>query len=357
MAIHSAREDNKYRVFISYSHADEELVKRISSLLEANGLQPMRDKSLHPGRGFTDQIRNYIAHAHVFMPVITKESSSRGWVHQEIGYATALNIPVMPISNGHMPGAMIQELHAVRWEEGKYWRRINKPKLDIQVFDSLVRCKQLESQALFECAQYQQESTTMMVAYAKKVLELGAHGHVRQKGGLSSFHIPDKPITHPDWDARYGSLKPGDYRCRLQREERLALEEHARQSGCSLIIKPSLTYSRYGEAARRTRLTELLVFLESMPDHLVRVAVNDRMRTASSITMVGNWFLAESVSAAIGGGYQQTIFTRHAPSIQAKLDLFDRELAELLKTQKGGASKSRKHALGVLQRAIRSNRP
>jgi hypothetical protein len=345
MVNHIVRGERKYRVFISYSHQDAELVDRISSILEENGLLPMLDRSFSSGHGFTNQIRNFISHAHVFMPVITKESSSRGWVHQEIGYAMALNIPVLPISNGQMPGQMIQELQAVRWEDGKYWRKINKPKLDMKVFDSLVRRAQLESQALFECAQYQEERTAMMVAYAKKVLELDAHGHVRQKGALSSFHIPDKPITHPDWDARYGSLKPGDYRCRLQRDERLALEEHARQDGCSLIIKPSLTYSKYGESSRRARLTELLAFLESMPDHLVRVAVSERMPTSSNITMVGNWFLAESVSAAIGGGYQQTIFTRHAPSIQAKLELFDREIGELLKTQPGGAANSRKFVL------------
>ncbi len=222
------------------------------------------------------------------------------------------------------------------------------------MFDSLVRRAQLESQALFECAQYQEERTTMMVAYAKKVLELGAHGHVRQKGGLSSFHIPDKPITHPDWETRYGPLKPGDYRCRLQREERLALEEHARQSGCSLIVKPSLTYSKYGESARKARLTELLAFLESMPDHFVRVAVSERMPTSGNITMVGNWFLAESVSAAIGGGYQQTIFTRHAPSILAKLEMFDRELEELLKTQPGGAANSKKFVLKSIASMIKN---
>jgi hypothetical protein len=179
MVNHIAKDEYKYRVFISYSHQDAELVDRISSILEENGLQPMLDKGFSSGHGFTNQIKNFIAHSHVFMPVITKESSSRGWVHQEIGYAMALNIPVLPISNGQMPGQMIQELQAVRWEEGKYWRRKNKPKL------------------------------SMMVSYAKKVLELDAFGHVRQKGSLSSFHIPDQPITHPDWEARYGSHKPG----------------------------------------------------------------------------------------------------------------------------------------------------
>jgi hypothetical protein len=140
----------------------------------------------------------------------------------------------------------------------------------------------------------------------------------------------------------------------LQRDERLALEEHARQWGCSLIIDPSLTFRKYGEAARKSRLRELLAFLESMPDHLVRVAVNEKMSTSASITIVGNWFLAESMSAAMGKGYQQTIFTRHAPSIQAKLELFDREMNELLKTQKGGAANSKKYAFDVILKITKS---
>lgn len=189
MEDHIAREENRYRVLISYSHADAELVERISSILAENGLLPMLDMGFASGHGFTDQIKNYIAHAHVFMPVITPESSSRGWVHQEIGFATALKIPVLPISNGPMPGQMIQELQAVRWEEGKYWRRDNKRKLDLNVFDSLVRRAQLDSPALFECAQFQEERTALMVSFAKRVLDLDAHGHVRQKGALSSFHI------------------------------------------------------------------------------------------------------------------------------------------------------------------------
>lgn len=84
--------ENKYRVFISYSHQDAELVDRISSILEENGLQPMLDKGFASGHGFTDQIRNFITHAHVFMPVITRESSSRGWVHQEIGYPASWTV-------------------------------------------------------------------------------------------------------------------------------------------------------------------------------------------------------------------------------------------------------------------------
>lgn len=57
-----------YRIFISYSSADADLKDRLVAVLEANGLQPMHDKGSAAGSGFPDQIKNYNAHAHVFMP-------------------------------------------------------------------------------------------------------------------------------------------------------------------------------------------------------------------------------------------------------------------------------------------------
>ena len=36
------------------------------------------------------KIQTEIAHAHVFVPILTAHSHKAGWVHQEIGYALAL---------------------------------------------------------------------------------------------------------------------------------------------------------------------------------------------------------------------------------------------------------------------------
>lgn len=41
--------ENKYRVFISYSHEDKKLVEQITTVLQENGLQPMLDKSFASG--------------------------------------------------------------------------------------------------------------------------------------------------------------------------------------------------------------------------------------------------------------------------------------------------------------------
>jgi hypothetical protein len=315
---------DSYRIFVSYSHGDFELARSIVGVLKSNGLTPMWDKDFAWGHGFTEQIRNFISYSHVFVPLITKASSRRGWVHQEIGYATALNIPVLPVTTGSTPSGIIQQLLAVPLSDDRATRC---EQLSVKVFSQLVRRAQKTSRPLFECAEYHEDRTAMMVEKATDVLELGYYGTVRQKGALSSFHIPDKPISHPAWQNRYGSPPEIDEpRCLKLREERQALERHARQAGCRLIIDPSLTYEKWGQVARKARLQELLEFLQKMPDDRVEIAIKEEMDPEHSLTIVGDWFAAESISAAIGRGYRQTIFTRHAPSVMRRIEFFDQEL-------------------------------
>lgn len=64
-------DEKSYRIFISYSHDDTDIADKVVELLKINGLDPMLDKGFAMGSGFHDQIKNYIAHAHVFMPIIT----------------------------------------------------------------------------------------------------------------------------------------------------------------------------------------------------------------------------------------------------------------------------------------------
>jgi len=67
------------------------------------------------------------------------------------------------------------------------------------------------------------------------------------------------------------------------------------------------------------------------------------MHIEKNVTIVGDWFFAESVSAALGEGYKHTIFTRHAPSIRSRIEAFDQEFEDLFSRQcnevKGKSSK------------------
>jgi hypothetical protein len=125
-----------YRVFVSYSHEDCDLAKAVVQVLKRNGLTPLWDENLTGGRGFDAQIKAFIAYAHVFLPLITPSSTARGWVHQEIGYAMALRVPVLPVCRERFPGEMLQMLHAVRLGDDSATFGGN---LSRHVFEDLIR--------------------------------------------------------------------------------------------------------------------------------------------------------------------------------------------------------------------------
>ena len=105
---------NRYRVFISYAHADRKLVKKIAKILTELDLVTLWDKDINPGKPFTAEIRDMITRAHLFVPIVTPNSLNRPWVHQEVGFAVALNIPILPISIDANPSEMIATIQAIK---------------------------------------------------------------------------------------------------------------------------------------------------------------------------------------------------------------------------------------------------
>lgn len=338
-----------HRVFVSYSSEDLDLVRQIIAILEENGLTPMWAGKFTISPSFPDQIKTYIAHAHVFMPVITEAASRRGWVHQEIGYAMALNVPVLPVALGVLPGQMLQEFNALTCSSDIDDIRSQLSDAD---FDGLIESYRDKRLARYSCADQAPHRAEMLTRYADDVRTMKAHGCVRQKGGLSSFHIPKKVVSHPDWLRRYGGEDRGEAHCTRQRNERIALEKHARKEGCRIIIKPSITYEEWGPVARKARLKSLVEFLESVPDDKAQVAINNRMPGWQSLTMVGDWFAAESVSGSLSHGFRQTIFTRHAPSVESRVEDFDDEFEGLLDEAGWSAETSRTAAIATLNELI-----
>jgi hypothetical protein len=340
-------------VFISYSHQNVDLALEIEQVLKASGLTPMYDKNFAVGHSFDQQIKTFIAHAHVFLPIITQASSERGWVHQEIGYAMALNVPILPVTIGVLPGEMLQNLHAIQLSENPDERPTQiEQGLAQEVFENLVNRYQGQDYASYESAEFTDDRALMMARFANEILDLREYGLVRQKGALSSFHIPDSVLNHPVWKERYGRVNMSRFHFRCQREERRALERHARVAGCRLMIDPSISYRRFGPDARIVRLKKLVKFLESMKNDKAEVAINTRMGIEESVTIVGDWFAAESVSSTLGQGYRQTIFTRHAPSMQYRIDLFDQEFQERLEDLGWEAQSSKEHATKELKGLI-----
>jgi hypothetical protein len=316
-------------VFISYSRKDAKLARSIADHLDGlDGVMALYDDKFVYGHGFHEQIKTFIAYAHVFLPIVTRNSRKRGWVQQEIGYGMALNVPVLPIAVGIKPGEMLEGLQAITLEDED---TDFEDLLTREIIDRLIQRQDDASQALYTCAEEAEERAVMMRRYSAEVLRLGHAGMVRQHGALTSFHIPRETVAHRFWAERYGDMPRSAFYSEGQRQERLVLEQHARRAGARLIINPELTFADYGVAARISRISRLVDFLRSMEGHDVRVALAQTADRGESTTVVGDWFSATSPSGALRRGYRQTIFTRHAPTVRAHIEQFDEAFEEAIR--------------------------
>lgn len=342
-----------FRVFISYSHGDSKLAKQVAVVLEGMELKPVLDKDIPAGRPFSDAIKRQIANAHLFMPLISENSQQRPWVHQETGYAMANNIPVLPVAFGKIPGEMIAQLQAIsvglnpadEFDETDLTEQLNRINIE-----QLVLSPPANAVAIMEVADYPEERTEMMARYAKRVIELGSYVRLRQRGALSSFSIPNRVLSDPVWKVDEDS---STYYLNLLRNERIALEQHARQSGCSLMLDPEAAMARMGKdnpTRMRARLSTLLEFLESMPDDKVQVVIIRRPQ-GGNVTILGDWFVAES-QARRGAGYRQTVFRWHAPTVLSELRKFDQEFDEYHRQSGLEPNTSRRAAIAKIEEVI-----
>jgi hypothetical protein len=339
-----------YRVFISYSHKDRDLVERMAEILQSIGLQPLWDRDIHPGTPFTDQIKDLIARAHLFIPLITSNSQERPWVHQETGYAQAINIPILPIAleGQGLPGDMIAQLQAVTVRPGleDFIEQLAEVNLDRLVLPAPRR-----PHAIIDVADWPETRAELMGQNIQWVTDLGVCGRVRHRAASTTFSIPDREINDPIWKARdgfYDGTPPrSDYFYHLQLEERRALERHARQCGCSLMMgDPEIIGESRGPMGRRVRLESLLEFFDRMTDDSLRIIFLPQRETGN-IVMVGDYFVAESVVGRTGG-WLQTVFNSHPPTVLQRVRKFDQEFEELYPRY----GKSRPDAINEIRRVL-----
>jgi hypothetical protein len=334
----------KPRVFISYSHKDRSLVEKIVHVIELNNMIPLWDDHLMVGAGFDEEIQDYISQSHIFLPLLTKSSSERGWVHQEIGYAIALHIPVFPLTTEKvLPGGMLQRIQAIKVEDDE--QHLMK-LLTAEAFRKLI--DKIKPVPLFECAHLSDERSIMMTNYSNKVASINKYGLVRQKGGLSSFHIPEVSILKKVWIDRYYPEIRSDFHKKVQRDERIALQQHAEKEGVRLIINVEYAIQKRSRLSARTRINTLIEFLKSPAAHNSVIAIQNNPEKKESLTIVGDWFVAESVSFKEDEGFTNTFFSRNISEILRRINDFESELEDLLKESGWNENESKDKAIEQL---------
>jgi hypothetical protein len=340
-----------YRAFISYSHLDRKAVAVVAEALREVGLMAWSDHDLAAGQGFTEQIQANIAHSHVFIPMLTRRSHRRGWVHQEIGYAVAVKVPCVPLCIGKLPEGMISMAHAVTVDEElsnltQVLRRVN--------FGQLVRESEWQRVPPIACVLEPEERAEMIEGQSAEAFSKLGPCTVRVQGGLTSFSIPDELPGHPAWAARYGNKPRSPHAYRWFRRERIALERHAIGGGVRMIIDHGLDVDRfYGRGVKRARLAILVKFLESIPEEVEATVALVKNHPPDLLLSVGDWFVAESLAGQPVRGVIQTVFTAHAPTVSRMLAEFDQKLDALVAKQGSPPGRSREWAIHKLRAMMR----
>lgn len=330
-----------FRVFISYAHEDRKSVELIDLILRREGLVPIWDREIKPGTSFTDAIKRQIATAHIFMPLVTLTSQNNPWVHQEIGFAVGIDVPVLPLVFDQLPGEMMATIQAIKIKSdfSDLMDHLHAANLEALVCRHEADSELQRLGIANRVANYSEQRTELLVKNAEN---LSPPLYVRQRALFSSFSLPDALPSDPLWDVIEPVRRRSEYLRTLLRRERRILESHARLYGCSLIICPFVDIaSPAWAAAHVAQLKLLLRFFESMPDDKLIVGFAEG-GIEEHINLLGDQFGTRALTPQPGVDYRQTSFTRHAPTVLNWLRDFDKDLNGILQATTAIPTESRR---------------
>lgn len=311
--------EDRLRVFFSYSHEDKDLASSLVEALREHGLDVHWDVDLPVGQHFVKSIVEGIEHAHLLIPLVTENSNGQAWVHEEIGYGTALEIPVLPIAVGQDPSALAADIQAV------------KVDADLSGFEAQLQKANLRSIVLeraggrmrVELATYPEQRTELMTRKAKELWNRGTPVLLRKRSAQSCFGIPDRPPWDDEaWTGYAGDKELSELRRQMLRNERRAMEKHAREAGCKLLLHGGFAERSLLPAQWAYRVKTLIASLERLPAGKVQVAFLDT-QPSGTYTLLGNWYAAESL-AHYPDGFRGTMVTAHGPTVLQKVEEYDR---------------------------------
>src|SRR5690554_6332066 len=102
-------------VFISYSRADSEFVRKLNNALKRRGHETWVDwQNIPRGEQWLNEIYSGIENANTFLFVVSRHSLSSEVCNDEIAYALSRNKRVMPLLLEPIEGEVFDEV-AGRW--------------------------------------------------------------------------------------------------------------------------------------------------------------------------------------------------------------------------------------------------
>lgn len=107
-------EPGLYRVFISYSSAQEELAIDLKHELKKYSISAfVAAVNIHPGGHWRQWIEHALNSTNYVVALVTCDFNKSKWANQEVGFAYARGIPTLSIKYGAVPGGFAEAFQTV----------------------------------------------------------------------------------------------------------------------------------------------------------------------------------------------------------------------------------------------------
>lgn len=88
----------EHHVFLSYSHKDMQIMRRVRDDLRAAGLTVWNDENLTPGTpSWKNAIEKAIENTGCLVVILSPDAKESEWIERELDYARACRVPILPV--------------------------------------------------------------------------------------------------------------------------------------------------------------------------------------------------------------------------------------------------------------------
>ncbi len=109
------------RAFLSHKAEYKTVASAIKDELRRFGVAAfVAHEDITPTTEWQEEIRRALDSMHLMIALLTEDFRQSEWTGQEIGYALARDVPVIPIRHGSDPFGFIGKYQAVNWQGGAY---------------------------------------------------------------------------------------------------------------------------------------------------------------------------------------------------------------------------------------------
>lgn len=137
--------------FLSHSHINLAIANEVASILRVFGLSGfIAHRDLESGSEWREEIQRQLREASLLVAIVSSHFAESDWTDQEVGFALARGIPIVPINAGLAPYGFMGHIQGVRWgneaEEGgrndstgRHWTRAQLVERQARLGSALLR--------------------------------------------------------------------------------------------------------------------------------------------------------------------------------------------------------------------------